>query len=356
VLSVVLLVVASFAGVGGGSQAFADAADVTFGVQPSTATGPDGRERFDFNVAPSTVISDWVAVTNSSTSEITVRLVGEDATTDYGSGEFTLVGTDVPSTDIGAWTSVNGEASTCPDITADQAQACLPTLGAAVRLQPGEQANVPFTLTVPADATPGDHAGGIAAIYTTTQPGSDGISTPVEVHVGTRVYLRVDGPVSPGMTMSGLVSGYDGGWNPFDGTARVSFDLANAGNSRVSAATSVVVKGPFGLGRHEWQLADTKNLMPGKTAHITADLEGVPAWLLLFADVTVTPLAADGTAASDPLPDAVTASTMTWAVPWTILGAIVVVAGVVLLVRWRRRERRLLDEALAAAQTQQPAN
>lgn len=351
-LAALLLVWCATIGLGaGGQRAFADSGQVTYGVQPAAATGPDNRGRFDYNVAPGTVISDWVSVTNSSSREVTLRIVAEDATTDYDTGSFTLVGTDVASTDAGSWISVNHAPSSCTAPTPAQVTACLPSLGTNVKLAPGERATIPFTLTVPHDATPGDHAAGIAAVYTTTQTNANGISTPLEVHAATRVYLRVDGPVSPGMLVSGLVSGYSGGWNPLGGTARVGFDLVNAGNSRVSASTTVSLSGPFGIGRRSWQLPDAKNpknLMPGKSTHIASELSGVPAWLLLFADVTVTPVAADGAPASDPLPRPVKVSSMAWAVSWSAIGLIVVAAGVVVLVWWRRREHRLINEALHA--------
>ncbi|WP_167047049.1 DUF916 domain-containing protein [Salinibacterium sp. ZJ454] len=331
--------------------AHAEDGDVTWGVQPGSSAGPDGREAFDYQVAPGTVVSDWVSVTNSSTTEISVRMLAEDATTDYDTGAFTLVGADIPSTTVGGWTSLNGAPATCPDTTPEQTAACLPTLGIQLSLAPGERANIPFTLTVPHDASPGDHAGGIAAIVTTQTGGGDGINTPIEVHAGTRIYLRVDGPLSPGMTATGLVSGYDPSWNPFvGGTGRLGFDLVNDGNIRITAEPTVTLTGPFGIGLGEFSLPEVANIMPGQSAHVAAELPGVPPLLMLFSDVSITPVLADGVAAAnDTMPETVQVSTTAWAMPWVWLLIVVVVGGgPALVLWWRRRTRHALADDLAA--------
>ncbi|GGH51104.1 hypothetical protein [Microbacterium album] len=324
--------------------------DVTFGIAPGTAEGPDGRERLEYTVAPGTEISDWVSVTNSSAADVSLRVVAQDGMTDYDTGAFTLVGTSVSSENVGAWTSVGGGASTCP-ADAPDAAACLDELGVEVSLRPGERANIPFRLTVPHDATPGDHAGGIAAIYTTTRAGEGGISTPVEVHAGTRIYLRVDGPLSPGLAVTGLVSGYDGGWNPFaGGTGRLGFDVVNGGNTRLSAEPRVELTGPFGISFGAWTLPAVENIVPGQSAHVAAELPGIPPLLLMFADLEVTPVPGDGTAASaDEMPEPTRLSTTAWAVPWAWLTIVVVLGGGTALVVWlRRRARSRLATDLAA--------
>lgn len=328
-----------------------DAGEVTWSVQPSGPDGPDGRTALDYQVAPGTTISDHVAVTNFSAGPATFRVYAADATTDYDTGSFTLVGADQASTDTGAWTAVGSGPSLCADTNDDAEASCAAGLGVPVTLEPGAQAQVPFTITVPADATPGDHAAGIVAAFEQQTTDATGSAVQVAQRVGTRIYLRVDGPLTSSVRVSGTVAGYDGSLNPVAaGTGRVGFDVTNTGNVRLSASPQVSLTGPFGIDLGTVTLDPVANLMPGGTAHVDAMLADVPPLLLLSADVTVTPLPADGAAAQgDTPPSAVHATAQAWAVPWTALGiAVLVVGGVWLLVWWRRRSRSLLAAELAA--------
>lgn len=322
--------------------------EVTWSVQPSTPSGPDGRTELSYQVAPGSTITDWVAVTNSGDVPATFRVYAADATTDYDSAAFTLIGADQASTGAGSWTQVDTGPAVCDD-TGDAAEAaCAAGLGVSVTVEPGSRVDLPVTITVPHDATPGDHSAGIVASLL-SEGAAEGATVRREDRVGTRVYLRVDGPLSPGLGVAGVVAGYDGSWNPFGGgTARVGFDLQNLGNTRISAAPEIRLTGPFGIDLGTITASPVSNLLPGSTGHVAATLDGVPPLLLLFADVTVTAVPADGVAAGDPLPAAVTSSVVAWAVPWLLLGVVVAAAVVIwLLVRVRRRSRQRLAEELA---------
>ncbi len=327
-----------------------DEGAVTWGVQPSTPDGPDGRSAFDFQVAPGTTISDWVAVANYSSAPATFRVYAADATTDYDTGSFTLIGADQASTDMGSWTSVDSGVAACPDSNDADEATCAAGLGVPVTVDPGARANLPFTITVPADAAPGDHAAGIVAAFEQQVADASGSAVQVTQRVGTRIYLRVDGPLTAGLTVTGMVAEYGGSWNPLaDGTGRVGFDVTNTGNVRLSANPQAHLSGPFGIDLGTVALDPIANLVPGGSAHVSAELPGVPPLLLLFAKVTVTPVPGDGDTAQAGLDlAAVTASAVAWAVPWTALGVVVLVVGSTwFLVWWRRRSRRLLAAELA---------
>lgn len=320
--------------------------DVQWSVQPSSPKGPGTRDVFEFQVPPGTTISDWVAVTNRGKVPATVRVYGADATADYASGAFTLIGADSASTDLGAWTSVDKASSSCKD-TNDQAEAaCAIAVGKSITLKPGQQANLPFTITVPKDATTGDHAGGIVAGMF-SGGAQEGTSVRQETRVGARVYLRVDGALSPGIGVRGATAGFGASLVPFaPGTATVNFDVVNSGNTRLNALPQVTLKGPFGIPLATATLDPIKNLVPGATTHITAPLPKIAPLLLLFAEASVTPQAADGAAAGDPMPAPAHTSMVTWAVPWTGLLAVALVAGLVWTLRWRhlRRQERIAEE------------
>ncbi|WOQ18182.1 WxL protein peptidoglycan domain-containing protein [Raineyella sp. W15-4] len=312
---------------------------VVWGVQPSTPKGPDGRTRFEFQAASGTTIKDWVAVTNQGTVPGTFRVYAADATADR-SGAFSLVGANQASTDLGAWTSVKGARAACDD-TNDAAEAtCAMAVGSTVTLKPGERVNVPFTITIPKGATPGDHSAGVVAGLL-SDAAKEGASVRVENRVGARIYLRVDGPVSPGIGVTGSTGGYNPSLIPFaPGSAYLGFDVANTGNARISVAPEVALTGPFGIPLGTVKLDTVANLVPGATTHVEAELPGIPPLLVLFARLTATPVPADGVAAGDPMPAPVTTSVTTWAVPWTGLLLVFLIAGLVWFERRRRLQRR----------------
>lgn len=331
----------------------ADDREVTWSVQPAGPDGPDGRTELTYDVAPGTTISDRVSVSNFSDRSASFRVYGSDATTDYDTGAFTLIGADQASTDLGSWTSVDSGSAVCPDTNDDAEASCAADLGVVVELEPGARADIPFTITVPHDATPGDHAAGIVASFRSADADGDGSAVQVEQRVGTRIYLRVDGELRPALDVSGMVAGFDGVANPFGaGTATAGFDLTNTGNTRISGLPEVRITGPFGIDLGTAEVEPVENLVPGGTAHVVAEVPGVPPALLLFADVVVTPAAAENPgegADDDALPAPVRASAQAWAVPWPLAGIVLVVAGGIwAVVAWRRRSRRLLGEELAA--------
>lgn len=343
------VVVAGAIGAFAVSPATAADGDVTWGIQPSTPSGPDGRTAFSFQVAPGTTITDWVGVVNDSAAPATFRVYAADATTDYDTAAFTLIGSDQGSRDLGSWTAINGGPTTCADTNDAAEAACAAGLGVSVTVDPGATQNIPITITVPHDATPGDHSAGIVASYT-TEAGSGGASVRRENRVGTRIYLRVDGPLTPGLGVTGTVAGYEGTLNPVGaGAGFAGFDVTNTGNTRLTAQPELHFTGPFGIDFGTLALPAVTNIVPGGTAHVTGLMPGVAPLLLLFADIRVTPLAGDGLAAADPLPAAASSSAVAWAVPWTLLGILTVVAGaIVLIVFLRRRSRERLAEDLVA--------
>ncbi|GAA1743637.1 WxL protein peptidoglycan domain-containing protein [Aeromicrobium alkaliterrae] len=313
-------------------------------IQPSTSAGPDGRPRYEYAVAPGTTISDWVSISNYSDQELTFRVHAADAMTEYDTGNFTLIDADQASTDLGAWTSVDSGKALCAD-TDDQAERdCALTLGVMVTIPAGQRADLPFTITIPADATPGDHGAGVVASLESSSA-EDTSQVNLAQRVGSRIYVRVDGELKPGVAVKGDVASYDGRINPtVAGATEVGFDVENTGNTRVSVESAVTVSGPFGLKLGTLTPDPVSNLLPGETAHVVVDVPDTWPTVLQFASIEVTPVAADGLE-GDPLPEATSASAIAWAVPWPIV--LVLVAGGGFLV-WRRIRRRRDDELMAA--------
>ncbi|WP_033293988.1 hypothetical protein [Amycolatopsis jejuensis] len=287
---------------------------VTFGIRPATATAPDNRASLGYSATPGAIVKDFVAVSNVGTTPVTVKIYASDAF-NTPEGGFDLLAAGKPSVDAGAWTK--------PDKV-------------SVSLAPRSVSIVPFTLTIPANAAPGDHAAGIVAALTTEQTGANGQKVSVEQRVGARVYLRVTGELKPRLAITGLTGSYAA--TPFGrGDATVSYTVRNTGNTRLSGKQRVSVSTPWGSTVDAEQLPPIPELLPGGLFKVTTTVRGLLPAGWLDAAVHVDPVPVAGfTDQVGPVDESVTLS----AVPWAALGvlaALLLGLAAVLYVRRRRR-------------------
>jgi hypothetical protein len=203
---------------------------VTFGIRPATGKGPDSRARFSYSSAPGTVIKDFVAVSNVSDIPLTLRVYAADAF-NTSNGGYDLLAFGHPSTDVGAWAVPAKSSVTVP--------ARSTTL-------------VPFTLSIPTKASPGDHSAGIVASLSSEQVDARGARILVDKRVGTRIYLRVPGDLRPELKIDGLGSVFHQTFNPV-GLGRGDRDLHRAQHRQPAPARSATGSGPHPVGIHRRQ-------------------------------------------------------------------------------------------------------
>ncbi|MGH3933281.1 MAG: hypothetical protein ACRDTF_25270, partial [Pseudonocardiaceae bacterium] len=171
------------------------AGPATFGVRPATATAPDTRSHFTFGATPGAILRDFLSVENISEAPLTLRVYASDAFNTPEGGFDLLAGGRKP-VDIGAWT-VPGQDTV--------------TVGGRSTVI------VPFTVTIPHNASPGDHAGGIVASLTTQETNAEGQRVAVEQRVGARIYLRIAGEFTAQLMIDGLTGAFHPSANPLDG-------------------------------------------------------------------------------------------------------------------------------------------
>jgi hypothetical protein len=259
-------------------------------------------------------VQDVVRVLNYSTRPLAVTVYAADAavTTDGG---FDLVAAGATSNGVGAWTSVGARELTIP------ARA---------------HRDVGFRVDVPANAQPGDHAGGIVAARTTGAPADADRRVAVERRVGARVYLRVAGELDPRLTVTDVRADYRGSPLGLRGPTRVRYTVRNDGNVRLAGRPAVTVAGPFGLLGRRFDGDPLPELLPGGSLTHVADVPGV--WPTLRLDATVA-VRADSSG-NEVLParqPPAHGSAGAWAVPW--LGLVVVLGGAGGFARVRVRSR-----------------
>jgi hypothetical protein len=320
----VFLVVSGAAVPAAAQTAGEDPGTVTWSVRPADESGEDGRSWVEQELDPGEHATEHLAIHNLSEQDVTFRLSAADGYFQEN-GRFSMLPSDQESVDAGLWIEVRDEV----------------TVGA------DETVIVPFTTTVPENATPGDHAAGIAASVLSQQVGEDGATVGVESRVGFRVMTRVTGELAPAALVEAVASSYDLSWNPIaPGAAQVTFDVVNTGNTRL-LVTGVVAAGGQEVAFPGPDEID-QELLPGDRRTFTVTVDDV--WPLVFvpASITLTPNVAGG--GEDTPIEPVKADAGFWAVPWPQL---FVLAGIALLVgsglRGRRRSRARLDSKLEQA-------
>ena len=315
-LTMVLIAVGSLATTAGAARA--DDA-VGIGIAPAGADNkPDGRSRFTYKVDPGKTITDHVRVTNAGSTTLVVTVFAADA---YNSdnGDFSLRPTDDKRTGASTWVKFDG------------------TQQVEITLKRGESRTVPFTVAVPANATPGDHPAGVLAAATSAG------QVKVERRIANRMYVRVSGKLQPILTISSFSGTYHSGLNPLDGSITVSATITNSGNVALEGSSTLSTTTWFGINVGQTVRVDQPEILPGNTSTVTFEVPGVPQVGYGMVRMVVQGGISGDAPDPGPLP-VIQRDAFVFAMPWLLLVAIVAGAGVWFLLRWRRKR----DEQYAA--------
>ena len=318
-VSTAAIIAAAFALVAAPSAAVAATPDdsVTWAVTPADANGGDSRSWVEAELDPGETVTDYLAVSNLGASTTTFELSAADGYFTE-TGRFNMLQSGQTSVDAGTWI----------------------TIASFVEVEPGATEIVPFTISVPENATPGDHPAGVAASVTTTGTTSDGAQIGVDSRVGFRVITQVTGTLAPALSLSEVSGDYVPSWNPFTpGRIDVRYEVTNSGNTQLSfddtTLNATTARG---------------DLFPGETRSVA--VEPTTAWPL--GPLSVEVVVAGAVPSDDSLAVASVSRTITvWAIPWAqlaLLAAIALVA--VLLVLSRRRSSAKLDALLEQARAE----
>lgn len=137
-----------------------------------------------------------------------------------------------------------GNSGTPYFVPATQGLGTWMTVPQEVDLQSGEQQNVPFSITIPGNATPGGY---YAAIFWGQTPPNNGTDNQVSIsgRLGILVLLTVNGDIK----VNGALSGFKANGQFFQ-SVPVSFqyNFSNAGGDRIAPTGNIYVKNLFGFG------------------------------------------------------------------------------------------------------------
>ncbi|MFF9847857.1 WxL protein peptidoglycan domain-containing protein [Streptomyces litmocidini] len=273
-----------------------------------------GRPYFYLSADPGTTLTDRVTVANKTSAPLAFRLYGADAYNTDRDGGFAVRTRQEKQTGAGAW------------IRPERTRITVPARSAVT---------VPYTLTVPADADPGDHPGALVALDERIARGGKGsVAVGVQRAVGARVYLRVNGPTVPALAVEDVTLDQDRPLVPGTRTssALVSYTLYNRGNVTLNPKVVLKARGLFGRTLLDRDLAGVPaELLPRQKIRLTERWTGSPQ--LDRGDVTLTVTAKD-------VKETATVSFL--ALPW-FAAAVLVVGGAAGLCGLRIRRRRALS-------------
>lgn len=276
--------------------------EISWSAAPANNSQGSGRPNFAYVLEPGSQIDDGFVITNYAASPQVFNVAAADAFLTE-TGALDVLKSDEESKDVGAWTSV----------AADE-----------VTIGPGESVMVPFTIEVPAGASPGDHSGAIVSWIEDADPGDDGVS--VVRRLGSRVQIRVTGDLEPSLQIDNSSMTYEGTQDPFgSASATVQFTVVNTGNTRLTGPSTITVAGPLGISPRQVEV-ELPELLPGSSFNVTQVVEDVRPLGLLIASIDVKPTVVpdDG----DHPVDTAHASAVTWAIAWLPLAFVALLLAV----------------------------
>jgi hypothetical protein len=289
--------------------------DLTWGIRPAGPDGSTARPAFAYELSPGEIVDDAVRISNFGERSITLRVSAHDAF-NTATGGFDLVPSGADSVDAGSWVT----------LAADE-----------VTIAAGEQLDVPFRVSVPSNASPGDHGGGIVASMTVEQVAAGGTAVAVDHRVGARIYVRVSGPIRAALVVSRMETRYEPeGLLGLGGAAVTTYTVRNTGNVRLAGEQRLEISGVLGVAGRDAVVESLPELLPGSEYTTSVTVDGVRPAIRLGSELTLIPSEPSASSSGTEL-DAVVASTTVWAIPWR---GLVLAGGAIALAVWFRGRRR----------------
>ena len=290
-----------------------------------------GKTRYSLVADPGQQVTDHVRVANAGTTPIHLMVFATDAHNDPD-GAFTLLDTAETPTHAGAWVRFDGREKVELD------------------LAPGKSQVLPFTMSVPANATPGDHAAGI--VVSSVREGE----VSLDRRVAIRLYARVSGELVPSLNLSSIQGTHTGGINPFAGSVLSTATVTNTGNVALRGRVTLTGTTWFGIPVGTETFESVGEMLPGATRTLTFELPNVPAVGFVQANW----LLGTSVDADAPVPGvlpSVQRGAFVLAMPWALVVLVAAAVGTWWYRRWhRQRDARLAEEWLAHTRAEAERN
>ncbi|MEU1366396.1 DUF916 domain-containing protein [Streptomyces sp. NPDC005803] len=285
----------------------------SWSVFPTTADA-GARPYFYLSADPGATLTDKVTVTNKTGTPLTFRLYAADAYNTARDGGFAVRAQNEKQRSVGAWAKAGRDR---------------------VTVGPHGSVTLPVTIKVPEDAEPGDHPGALVALDQRIDPADAGaVAVGIQKAVGARIYLRVNGPTMPALSVEDVSVEHTQPLVPGTGTSRavISYTLRNRGNVTLSPEVALKAEGLFGRTLLTRDLKRIPSeLLPRQEVRLTEEWAGAPQ--VEWGEIKLTASARDTRES---------ASVSYFALPWLVAGVLLaaLAGGAALWIRSRRNRRR----------------
>lgn len=208
------------------------------------------RSDFRYQIRPGQAVTDSVQLFNFSAQPKEFELYAANAY-DTAAGVFALAPRGASKTGIGLWTQ-------------------LPVADTAVPAQSSQ--TITFHVAVPANAPPGDYAGGLVALVVTPSSTPTASKVSLREGVAAAMYVRVAGPLHPAAMVIAVRTHLSvPSLSPVLGTstARLGVVVHNSGNTDLTGSIQVKVTDMFGRTVKRFAQVPVPVLVPGATVTIS---------------------------------------------------------------------------------------
>ena len=218
--------------------------DGTLGIRPELES-----DFFHINLAPGAAIEANAIVSNHTDTPVTLLNYAVDGQS-TAQGAFALAAQGDVQTAVGSWVTLGADSITIPadsDLT------------------------VPFRLSVPLTATPGDYAGGIIIQSppiqgeTTTSDGDAALRLDVVQRQGVRIYLTVAGTATTQLSHGAL------SWERSGDAVTFTLPIQNTGNTILYPTAGLSLDSVIGA-TTELQFGTPESILPGSSLKLEATL------------------------------------------------------------------------------------
>ncbi|MGO1182415.1 MAG: WxL protein peptidoglycan domain-containing protein [Micrococcaceae bacterium] len=326
-LVAVIAVLVGSAVVGGAAptdDATGSEGSVSWGIGPVDNDHGEGRSSFSYQVDPGDTIEDTVRVINYGTRPLELQVYGADGLT-TSTGNFDLQPADHESTAVGLWLS---------------------TPESAVTVAAGESEDIDFSLTIPEDAGPGDHLGGI---ITSQRSGSGTVA--LDQRLASRIVVSVSGDINATTTVTDIGMDAPLAWIPFAPVdATVNYTVENTGNTLIRPISRVSAS--LGGAAQDELSEEINELMPTGSS---TEQQSLSIWPFFVHQITVETVSYTAAGEAGEL---VETTAMVVVIPWGTLVVILLLAGGLtwFFLRRRKAKKAAVEPAAPEAAAAQPAD
>lgn len=290
-----------------------------FGLGPASKTKIDGRPFFNWSDTRGAHFTDHVAIVNFGATPVTLHVFVTNAVSTATGG----IGFLPSGKSLGGptgWVRIH-----------------FPGNSSLVHLAPRAKVILTMTVSIPKNASPGDHVGAVIASLTSVIRSKHHAKVHFVQQVADRIVTRISGHLHPSLSVVGLHVAYSDPINPFTtAPAHLTFVVKNTGNALLGGKLALSVQGTLGSTATAARPVIVPILLPGGSDHVSATVDGVYPEFWMTAKVNIDPLVLTGQ-----LDQGLTnfsGQAGFFAVPWVPFGIIILlVAGVIAV--WLRRRR-----------------